>query len=52
LLIGGGGEVGDGRAKGLSAMGERGQVAISLKPDVDRTHMCIVESFQLEGSCV
>ena len=47
----GGEEVGDGRANGLSAIGERGQVAISLKPDGDRTHMCIFESSQLEGSC-
>ena len=44
--------MGDSKAEGLSAAGERGQVAISLKPDVDRTHMRISESSQLEGSCV
>ena len=30
-------EVGDGRAEGLSAIGDGGQAAISLMPDVDGT---------------
>ena len=29
--------MGDGRAEGLSAIGDRGQAAISLTPDVDGT---------------
>ena len=29
--------MGDGRAEGLSAMGDGGQAAISLTPDVDGT---------------
>ena len=44
--------MGDSKAEGLSALGEREQVAISLKPDVDRTRMHISESSKLEGSCV
>ena len=31
------GEVGDGRAEGGPAMGDRGQAALSLIPDVDGT---------------
>ena len=37
LLTGGGREVGDGRAEGLSAIGDGGQAAISLRPDIDGT---------------
>ena len=44
--------MGDGRAEGLSAIGDGGQAAISLAPDVDGTHVSIFESSQLEGSCV
>ena len=44
--------MGDGRAEGQSAIGDRGQAAISLTPDVDGTHICIFESSQLESSCV
>ena len=42
----------DGRDEGLLAIGDRGQAAISLTPDVDGTHVRIFESSQLEGSCV
>ena len=44
--------MGDGRAEGLSAMGDGGQAAVSLTPDVDDTHMHIFESLQLKGSYV
>ena len=44
--------VGDGRAEGLSAVGDGGQAAISLMPDVDGTHICIFESSRLEGSYI
>ena len=44
--------MGDGRAEGLSAMGDGGQAAISLTPDIDGTHDRIFESSQLEGSYV
>ena len=44
--------MGDGRTEGSSAIGDGGQAAISLMPDVDGTHVCIFESSQLEGSCV
>ena len=37
-------EVGDGRAEGSSAIGDRGQAAFSLRPDI--------ESLQPEGSHV
>ena len=36
-----GDEVGDGRAEGLSAIGDGGQGAISHMPDVDGTHVHI-----------
>ena len=39
--------MGDGRADGLSAIGDGGQAAISLRPDVDGTHASIFESWQL-----
>ena len=45
-------EVGDGRAEGSSAIGDGGQAAISVTPDIDRTHVHIFESLQLEGSYV
>ena len=41
--------MGNGRAEGSSATGDRGQAAISLIPDTDGTHVCIFESSQLEG---
>ena len=44
--------MGDGRAEGSSAIGDRGQAAISLTPDVDGMHVRIFESSQLEGSYV
>ena len=44
--------MGDGRAEGLSATGDRGQAAISLRPDVAVLHVCISESSQHEGSHV
>ena len=43
-----GGEVGDGRIEGSSAIGDRGQAAISLMPNIDGLHLCIFESLQLE----
>ena len=37
--------MGDGRAEGLSAIGDRGQAAISLTPDVDGTGSgCLLDS--------
>ena len=44
--------MGDGRAEGLSAIGDRGQAAILLMPDGDGTYIHIFESSQLEGSYV
>ena len=44
--------MGDGRTEGSSAIGDGGQAAISLTPDVDGTHVCIFENSQLEGSYV
>ena len=44
--------MGDSRAEGSSAIGNGGQSAISLTPDVDGTHIRIFESSQLEGSYV
>ena len=44
--------MGDGRAEGLSTIGDRGQAAISPMPDVDGTHVHIFESLQLEDSYV
>ena len=44
--------MGDGRAEESSAIGDRGQDAISLTPDFGGTHVRIFESSQLEGSCV
>ena len=48
-VTGEGEEVGDGRAEGLSTIGDRGQAAVSLTPDVDGMHVCIFGSLQLEG---
>ena len=45
-------EVGDGRAEGSLAIGDRGQAAGSLTPDVDGPHVCIFESLQLADSYV
>ena len=53
--------MGDSRAEGSSAIGEGGQAAISLAPDVDdpgtgscwdQMYICLFESSQLEGSYV
>ena len=44
--------MGDGRAEGSSAIGDGGQAATSLTPDVDGMHVCIFESSQIEGSYV
>ena len=44
--------MGDGRAEGSSATGDRGQAAISLTPDIDGTHVHIFETSQLDGSYV
>ena len=41
-------EVGDGRAEGWSAIGDRGWAAMSLMPDTDGMHIRIFESLQLE----
>ena len=38
-----------GRAEGSPAVGDGGQAAISLMPDIDGMHVCIFESSQLEG---
>lgn len=38
-LGGVGEELGDGRAEGWSAIGDRGKAAISLTPDVDGMHV-------------
>ena len=44
--------MGDGRAEGSSAIGEREQAAISLMPDVGGMHVYIFQSSELEGSYV
>ena len=44
--------MGDGRAEGSSAIGDGGQAAVSLMPDVSGTHVRIFESSQVEGSYV
>ena len=37
--------MGDGEAKGLSAIGDGGQTAVSLRPDVDGTGSgCLLDS--------
>ena len=42
--------MGDGRDEGSSVMGDGGQGAAALTPDVDRIHVLIFESWQLGGS--
>ena len=42
----------DGRAEGSSAIGDGGQAAMSLMPDVYGTHVCIFEHLKLEVSYV
>ena len=44
--------MGDDRAERSSAIGDGGQAAVSLTPDLDGKHVCIFESLQLEGSYV
>ena len=44
--------MGDVRIEGSSTIGDRGQTAVSLTPDIDAMHICIFESSKLEGSCV
>ena len=44
--------MGDGIAKGSSAIGDGGQAAVSFMHDIDGMHICIFESLQLEGSYV
>ena len=44
--------MGDGRAEGSSAIGDREQATISLMPRIDGTHVCTFECLQLEGSYV
>ena len=44
--------MGDGRAEGSSAIGDKEQAAISLTPDSDGMHILIFESSHLEGSYV
>ena len=39
-----------GRAEGSSAIGDGGQAAMSLMPDVYGTHVCIFERLKLEVS--
>ena len=41
--------MGDGRAEGSSAIGDGGQAAISLTPDIDGMQVLIFENLQLEG---
>ena len=45
-------EVGDRRAEGSSAIGDGGQAAVILMPDVNGMQVHIFESLQLEGSYV
>ena len=40
------------RAEGSSAVGDGGQAAILLTPDVDEMRVCILQSSQLDGSVV
>ena len=44
--------MGDGKAEGSSAIGDRGQATVSLTADSDGKHIYIVESSQLEDSYV
>ena len=49
LLMEKGDGMGEGRAEGSSATGDRGCDVMSLEPDVDETHVHIFESLQLGG---
>ena len=40
-------EVGDGRAEGSSTIGDGGQAAMSLTPNIDGICVCVFESLQL-----
>ena len=44
--------MGDGGAEGSSAIGDRGQAAVSLMPATDGMNVRIFESSQLDVSCV
>ena len=44
--------MGDDRAEGSSAIGDRGQAAVSLMPAIDGMNVRIFESSQLYVSCV
>ena len=44
--------MGDGKAEGSSAIGDRGQAAVSLTADSDGKHIYIFGSSQLEDSYV
>ena len=44
--------MGGGTAEGSSVIGDGGQAAMSLTPDVDGMHVHNFESSQLEGSYV
>ena len=52
MLLEEGEEGSDGRAEGSSAIGDRGQAAVSLMPAVDGMNVRIFESSQLDVSCV
>ena len=45
-------EMGDGQAEALSAIGDKGQAAVSLTADCDGKHIYIFESLQLKDSYV
>ena len=51
-VTGEGEEVGDGRAEGLSAIGDGGQAAVSLMPDVDGPQVAICNLLQFAGPYV
>ena len=42
-------EVQDGRGEGSSSIGDEERAAVSLIPGIDRMHVCIFESSQLDG---
>ena len=52
LLTGGGRGDKGGRVGGSSAIGDGGQAAVSLRPDINGTLVHIFESSQFEGSHV
>ena len=43
--------MGDGRGEGLSAVGDRGQAAISLIPDVDGNASMLISEFSQTTCC-